>query len=39
MALETLAGLAGALTLASAPLASAVPPVSVVSCDYSWQPS
>jgi hypothetical protein len=29
-------GLAGALTLASnAPIASAIPPVSVVSCDYS----
>jgi hypothetical protein len=37
MVLETLAGLAGALTLASAPLVSAVPPVSVVSCDYSNQ--
>ena len=35
MALFALAGLAGALTLASSPLTSAVAPISVVSCDYS----
>jgi hypothetical protein len=33
---STIAGMAGALTLAAAsPAAAAVPPVSVVSCDYS----
>jgi hypothetical protein len=37
MVLNAFAGLAGALVLAAAPVASAVPPVTVVSCDYTSQ--
>jgi hypothetical protein len=37
MVLKALAGVAGALGLAAAPVAAAVPPVTVVSCDYSSQ--
>jgi hypothetical protein len=37
MVLTALAGLAGALTLASSPLTLGLPPVSVVSCEYNSQ--
>jgi hypothetical protein len=37
MVLKALAGVAGALGLAAAPVAAAVPPVTVVSCDYTSQ--
>jgi len=37
MVLNTFAGLAGALVLAAAPVASVAPPVTVISCDYTSQ--
>lgn len=37
MLLNAFAGLAGTLVLAAAPVASEVPPITVVSCDYTSQ--
>jgi len=37
MVLNALAGLAGALSLVAAPVATAVPPINVVSCVYTSQ--